>query len=163
MRHRIINTPTGPFAIIQHDDDSLATTWINRDVQRSLKTSREDRSLQSDLSKRLTAFFKGNEVDFEDVPNPQGSAFFVKCWNACRRIKRGAVASYAELARSAGSPDAFRAAGQAMRNNRLPIIIPCHRVIAASGRLHGFSGSCDAEGAELAVKRMLLKLEGREG
>ena len=59
-----------------------------------------------------------------------------------------------------GRGSAARAAGQAMRRNRLPIIIPCHRVVSAAGRLHGFGGSCDQAGPALAVKRALLRMEG---
>ena len=55
---------------------------------------------------------------------------------------------------------AARAAGQAMRSNPLPIIVPCHRVIASDGRLHGFSGSRDAKGRELRTKHELLAHEG---
>ena len=84
-----------------------------------------------------------------------------RCWEACRSIPRGETRSYGELATMAGGrANAARAAGQAMRRNRLPIIIPCHRVISASGGLHGFSGSCDQGGPALAVKRALLQMEG---
>ena len=60
----------------------------------------------------------------------------------------------------AGSgPGASRAVGQAMRRNPLPVIVPCHRIIAASGRLYGYSGSVDPAGRALAIKRSLLDLE----
>ena len=84
-----------------------------------------------------------------------------RCWEACRSIPRGETRSYGELATMAGERgNAARAAGQAMRRNRLPIIIPCHRVISAAGGLHGFSGSSDQAGPALAVKRALLQIEG---
>jgi methylated-DNA-[protein]-cysteine S-methyltransferase len=60
----------------------------------------------------------------------------------------------------AGSgPGAARAVGQAMRTNPLPVIVPCHRIVAADGHLHGYSGSVDVAGSELAIKRSLLNLE----
>ena len=126
-----------------------------------LGDSREDRSLLPDLSRRLSAFFKGERVSFSDIATPEASEFFARCWDACRKIKRGQTRTYAELAEMAGSTaSAARAAGQAMRNNPLPIIIPCHRVIGSGGKLHGFGGSCDASGTELGIKAALLEMEG---
>lgn len=164
MRHRILNTFTGPFALIEHSDGSLATTWINDGVRHTLKESRIVARLLPDLSRRLKAYFAGDDsVEFDDVPTPSsggGGEFFRACWDACRRIPRGETRTYGELAELAGStPAAARAAGQSMRTNRLPIIIPCHRVIASGGHLHGFAGSCDADGDELAIKRALLRME----
>lgn len=70
-----------------------------------------------------------------------------------RAIPRGAIATYAEIARRAGRPRAFRAVGNTMRTNPIPIIIPCHRVIGTDGSLTGFAGDLD-------MKRRLLALEG---
>lgn len=160
MRHRIIDTPTGLFAIIQQDDGSLGTTWVNAGTRRALRASRLDPNLVAVLARKLKRYFAGHEVDFTDVPTPSGPEFFAACWNACRRIKRGRTVSYAELAQLAGSsPSAARAAGQAMRRNPLPVIVPCHRVVGADGKLHGFGGSCDVHGRELGVKLALLRME----
>jgi methylated-DNA-[protein]-cysteine S-methyltransferase len=70
----------------------------------------------------------------------------------CARIPRGEVASYAEIARRVGKPLAFRAVGNTMRINPIPIVIPCHRVVGSDG-IGGYGGG-------LAVKRQLLALEG---
>ena len=70
-----------------------------------------------------------------------------------QRIPRGRTISYKELAQRAGSPKAFRAAGQANGRNPIPIIVPCHRVIAADGTLGGYASGLDR-------KRWLLKHEG---
>ena len=113
------------------------------------------------MAARFEQYFAGELVDFGDVPTPTGSPFMRRCWEACRSIPRGETCSYGQLATMAGGQgNAARAAGQAMRRNRLPIIIPCHRVISAAGHLHGFSGSCDEGGPALAVKRALLQMEG---
>ncbi len=71
----------------------------------------------------------------------------------CARIPRGQVATYGELAKRVGRPGAFRAVGNAMHTNPIPIVIPCHRVLGANGSLTGFGGGLD-------VKRRLLELEG---
>ena len=161
MRHKLFETFTGPFALYVDDEGEMGTTWMNAQVRSMLRESCEDRSLLPDLSRRLRAYFDGECVDFSDVECPQAGDFFMRCWTVCRAIKRGQTRTYGELASLAGStPAAARAAGQAMRNNPLPIIIPCHRVIGSGGKLHGFGGSCDAAGAELGVKSALLKMEG---
>jgi O-6-methylguanine DNA methyltransferase len=74
---------------------------------------------------------------------------------AALQIPRGQVYTYADIARKIGNPKAVRAVGQALGRNPIPIIIPCHRVIAANGKLGGYSG-----GGGLATKRKLLVLEG---
>lgn len=161
MRHRILDTCTGPFVIILYEDGRLVTTWMNDNVRAMLAGSREDAKLLADLSDRLVRYFAGEAVDFSDVPTPWGSDFYRRCWDACRRIPRGQTISYGELAIRAGSTSgAARAAGQAMRNNPLPVIIPCHRVVGSDRQLHGFGGSCDQNGSELGTKRILLELEG---
>ena len=161
MRHRIIDTFTGPFALIQDQDGELATSWLYPEFQVTLAASHHDPRLLPDLARRLARYFNGKDVDFSDVPLPSGAEFFQKCWEACRNIPRGKTRGYGELARAAGGDHAAaRAAGQAMRRNRLPIIIPCHRVIAADGRLHGFAGTSDRESPELGIKYALLRMEG---
>ncbi len=92
-------------------------------------------------------------LDLADVP-----PFTLAALTACRSIPRGATISYAELARRAGNPKAARAAGQAMRRNPLPLIIPCHRVVGADGSLTGFAGGERA----LEMKRELLQAEGSQ-
>ena len=73
------------------------------------------------------------------------------------KIPYGETSTYGEIARRAGSPHAARAVGGAMAANPIPIIIPCHRVLAADGTLHGYAGG---QGAGLETKARLLKLEG---
>ncbi len=89
-------------------------------------------------------------IHLSDVP-----PFHRKVLMAARRIPYGRTLTYGELARRAGSPRAARAAGQAMAHNPVPLIVPCHRVVAAGGGLGGFGGG-------LSLKRRLLALEGVE-
>ncbi len=164
LRYRVIETPTGPFALIQEADGRLWTTWLElrNDAKHALPSKAiRDQALLEELAARFERYFAGEMVDFGDVPTPNGSPFMRRCWEACRSIPRGETHSYGKLATMAGGRgNAARAAGQAMRRNRLPVIIPCHRVISAAGHLHGFSGSCDQGGPALAVKRALLQMEG---
>jgi methylated-DNA-[protein]-cysteine S-methyltransferase len=78
--------------------------------------------------------------------------FAKKVYKAVLSISLGEVRSYKWVAKKCGSPSAFRAVGQALKNNPWPIIIPCHRVIASGGRIGGYSGG-------IGRKKKLLKLE----
>ena len=102
----------------------------------------------------LTKYFAGENPDFQALPlDLQGTDFQKRVWQELQRIPRGDTISYKELAQRAGSPQAYRAAGQANGRNPVPIIVPCHRVIAADGSLGGYSSGLDR-------KRWLLRHEG---
>lgn len=161
VRYRLIDTPTGPFALMVGADDTVRTTWIDPALSDTeLASMDHDPNLLEELAGRLVRYFNGEPVDFSDIPTPRTTPFRQRCLDACRRIPRGFTLSYAQLAAAAGAgPGAARAAGGAMRNNPLPIIIPCHRAIASDGTLGGFAGSSDINGMELNHKRFLLNLE----
>ncbi len=161
MRYRMIETPTGLFALLQSPDGRIGSTWIVDEDDPAVVDCECDESILSDLTQRVREYFAGRIVDFSDVPLPEGSEFFSRCWAACRTIPRGETRGYGELAEMSGAKAAAaRAAGQAMRRNPLPIIVPCHRVLATGGRLGGFCGSDDPQSRQLNVKRWLLGLEG---
>src|SRR6188474_3221137 len=84
-----------------------------------------------DLTERLQSYTAGIAEDFADIPLnlTHLSEFQTRVVRACRKIRRGRVRSYGELATAAGSPGAARAVGSVMAQNRFPIIVPCHRVI----------------------------------
>jgi len=111
------------------------------------------------LVNRLQSYSIGEEQHFDDVVLDLGhlSPFQTRVVRACRRISRGRVRSYGELAAAAGSPGAARAVGSVMAKNRFPIIVPCHRVVGAGKSLGGFSAR---DG--LNMKRRMLELEGAE-
>jgi O-6-methylguanine DNA methyltransferase len=113
------------------------------------------------LVEQLQGYFTGTFVGKFDVPLPRSTPFTSRCWEACRNIPYGSTISYAELASNANSPKASRAAGQAMRRNPMPIMTPCHRVVASTGKLHGFAGETNPNSEELRRKRFLLDLEHR--
>ena len=112
----------------------------------------------ADLRDRLARYFDGADVGFGDIALDFRDApdFQRKAWQACRAIPRGETRTYKWLADRAGSPNAPRAAGQTMARNRIPIIVPCHRVIGSDGSLRGF-GSGDTR---IDLKWRLLELEG---
>lgn len=102
----------------------------------------------------LHKYFTEGATDFAGLPlDLKGTPFQLKVWQELRRIPRGRAISYRELAQRVGSPKAYRAVGQANGRNPIPIIVPCHRVIAADGSLGGYASGLDN-------KRWLLKHEG---
>lgn len=105
---------------------------------------------------RLQAYANGEEVDFSDVriDDRHLTDFGRKIVRACRRIPRGKTRGYGELAAKCGSPGAARAVGQVMARNRFPLVVPCHRVLAAGGLIGGFSAP-----QGLTMKRRLLAIE----
>jgi len=107
-----------------------------------------------DLAAKLQAYLRGQRVDFTDALDLYGATDFQhRVWRTARQIGYGQTRSYRWLAGCLGRPEAARAVGQALARNPLPIIIPCHRVVATSGRLGGFSGGVE-------TKARLLHLEG---
>ena len=107
-----------------------------------------------EVRRQLDAYFGGTRHNF-DVPIDWRlvRGFAGDVLRATARIPFGAVSSYREIATEAGSPNAYRAAGNALGSNPIPIVVPCHRVLHAGGGLGGYTGGLDR-------KRFLLRLEG---
>lgn len=102
---------------------------------------------------QLGEYFAGRRRSFDLELAMHGTAFQLATWRALQAIPWGTTLSYAQVARAVGSPRAMRAVGGANGANPLPIVVPCHRVVAADGTLGGYSGG-------LANKRWLLAHEG---
>ncbi|MBO4649320.1 MAG: methylated-DNA--[protein]-cysteine S-methyltransferase [Lentisphaeria bacterium] len=102
---------------------------------------------------QLLEYFRGERKTFDLPLDPAGTAFQRKVWRELERIPFGTVATYGEIAARTGRPKGARAVGQANHCNPIPILIPCHRVVAAGGMLGGYGGGT-------ALKIRLLELEG---
>ncbi len=114
----------------------------------------EDARPFRELFSIFDSYFADGRVEFDLPLDVCGSAFTEAVWGVLSSVPAGEVISYATAAARAGSPGAARAAGTACAGNPLPIIVPCHRVIRADGKLGGYSGG------GIGIKRALLKLEG---
>ena len=161
--YEIIDTDWGPFVCISTDRGLKGTLLperhaavVEQEVVRRWPGAKRARSCSADLRRRIRDYVRGRAVAFDaELDLSDLTEFRRRVLAACRRIPYGQVASYADLARAAGQPNAMRAAGSAMANNPLPLIVPCHRVIRTDGTLGGFSSP---QGVEL--KRRLLRHEG---
>ncbi|MGH7152301.1 MAG: methylated-DNA--[protein]-cysteine S-methyltransferase [Acetobacteraceae bacterium] len=143
-----LHSPIGDLTLSQADDAIVALDWgWGRDQQET--------ALLREARTQLFAYFDGELPDFDLPLSPHGTPFQQRVWAALREIPYGATRSYADLAHALGT--APRAVGQATAANPIPILIPCHRVVATGG-LGGYSG-----GEGLATKRALLDLEDRVG
>ena len=164
-QHRFIETRWGTCGYVAGPDGLVASYLPEPDrdtiagrIARDHPGSVEHRKLLPDLAAALTAFFEGRPVTFDLRLDLSGhSSFRRRVLEACRNIPRGQTATYADLARDAGSPRATRAAGSTMAHNPLPPIVPCHRVIRSDGSVGGFSSPSGIE-----QKLRLLELEKAE-
>lgn len=109
-----------------------------------------------DLIEKLRLVAAGEPVMFHGVKIDDGhlTTFGRRIVAACRRIPWGRTSSYGDLAAACGSPGAARAVGQVMAKNRYPLVVPCHRVLGAGGKIGGFSAP-----GRLGTKRRLLEME----
>lgn len=108
--------------------------------------------LLKQAASQLTEYLEGRRTACSLPLNPLGTQFQQKVWKALQDIPYGETCTYKDIAKAVDSPNAFRAVGMANRNNPLPILIPCHRVIGADGSLTGYAWG-------LEKKEFLLSLE----
>ncbi len=151
-RRAVIKTPFGPLSAWWHRDGSLRVEWGQPTGPSTV------RPLPPRFLARLARAAAGERALFDDIDTPAGTPFQRRCWEVARRIPRGRTLTYAEVAKRAGAPGAARAVGQAMRRNPLPLVVPCHRVVATGG-LGGYAGTSRGSDARCRLKAALLELE----
>jgi methylated-DNA-[protein]-cysteine S-methyltransferase len=157
------HTPLGWCAMLGRGSQLRALSFCHRNSDVALASL--DQKLAAEarrsawnrrLAQRIAAALEGEVDEFTDVEVDLDhlTPFSRRVAAACRRIPWGETRAYGELAAKAGRPAAARAVGRVMSQNRTPLIVPCHRVIASGGRLGGFSAP-----QGVALKRRLLTLE----
>ena len=102
---------------------------------------------------QLEQYFAGRRKTFELPLAPEGTAFQLKVWQALQEIPYGETRSYGQIARAVGNEKAARAVGMANNQNPISIIIPCHRVIGADGKLVGYGGGLERKACLLELER----------
>ena len=147
-----VDTSKGEFIITFNEAGIYEVLFPERTLAEKIETAKLP---WPNLSDDLKRYFDGEAVDWSEYTLDYGGygRFSAALLKEVSKIPWGQVCSYREAAEQAGSPLAWRAAGQALAANRHPIIVPCHRVIGSNGKLGGFSGPA-------GWKEMLLKLEG---
>ena len=156
---RSIQTDDGEFIALYSDKGLAGLNFPGDSVHRSSRIPESKRSSQIDswhrsTSRALKQVLAGREPDELPVFDlSRGTDFQRRVWNALRRISAGHTQSYSEIARMIGQPESVRAVGGACGANPIPVLVPCHRVLAAHRKIGGFSAGLD-------WKRKLLEREG---
>jgi methylated-DNA-[protein]-cysteine S-methyltransferase len=160
----IIETPIGTLAVGRRDG-RLAVDWlVDGDDAAAKSPAAELRVDPADpepaaIADAIRAYFAGDGAALARIPTGAGTDFQRRVWDACRTIPAGETRTYGWIAGQLGGGHALcRAVGQALRRNPLPIVVPCHRVVAEGG-LGGYAG--DRTGELARIKRRLLAFEAR--
>jgi methylated-DNA-[protein]-cysteine S-methyltransferase len=152
-----IPSPVGRLLLAATEDGALQVLAFQdgRKAHEPDPAWREDAAPLAEVIRQLCAYWAGDLQDFDLQLAPQGTPFQLTVWKALCAIPYGTTISYGELARRIGNVNASRAVGLANGSNPIAIIIPCHRVIGANGKLTGYGGG-------LSIKQKLLALEQRQ-
>lgn len=159
-----IPTPLGPAVAVVNDDNALVQLSLHRgteapDAAPLLVHGAQviwDAARLAQVAAQLGEYFCGQRTEFDLPLAPRGTPFQRHVWDALRQVPYGTTLSYKQLAQCVGSPAACRAVGGASGKNPVWIVVPCHRIVGASGLLTGYAGG-------LAAKQHLLALEGAQG
>ena len=143
-----IDSPLGPLALVS-DGEFL----IGLDIGTRVPQPSSDAVIEL-ATRQLDEYFAGKRTTFDLPLKAQGTAFQQSIWSALQDIPYGQTTSYGELGSAVGKPGSARAVGGAVGANPLPIVIPCHRVLASDRRITGYSG-----GEGIPTKEKLLGLE----
>jgi methylated-DNA-[protein]-cysteine S-methyltransferase len=142
---RSLHSPVGDLTVSEEDGVIVALDW-------GWARDQSDTPLLREAANQLNDYFDGTRTDFDLPTAPAGTPFQIAVWRAMQAIPAGSTRTYGDIAKELGS--AARAVGMACGANPIPVIIPCHRILAAAG-LGGYSGD-----GGLDTKRALLRLEG---
>jgi len=142
--------------VLVGDETGLRHLHFPDDHARVNAEAVEDPKRFTDALEQLDVYWSGEEIEFDLPLAPRGTPFREKVWDALRGVPYGTRVGYGEIARRVGKPSAARAVGGACGSNPLPILIPCHRIVGASGALTGFGGG-------LPIKKKLLAIESQTG
>jgi methylated-DNA-[protein]-cysteine S-methyltransferase len=147
-----MDTPVGHL-VLESDGDVLIGIWLPAQASTTRGDGHDAPPVLKDTATQLEEYFAGERTGFDVPMELDGTAFQKEVWRELTRIRYGETISYGELARRVGRPKGPRAVGQANGKNPIPIIVPCHRVLASNG-IGGYGGG-------LPMKRALLAVEGR--
>jgi methylated-DNA-[protein]-cysteine S-methyltransferase len=156
--YKFMESPVGKLKLVASNKGLVAVLWENDNPHRVRLTDlTEDANhpMLQQAERQLQEYFAGKRKSFAIPLDMKGTPFQRSVWEALLAIPFGETRTYGELAKQLGTPTASRAVGAANGRNPVSIVVPCHRVIGASGKLTGFAGG-------LETKAQLLSLESRE-
>lgn len=140
-------TVLGVVTFVEEGGALLAVT-----THRSYEGIEQETALIKEAYQQLSEYLKGERKEFDLPLNPKGTDFQKRVWRALCDIPYGETRSYKQIAKAVGNSKAVRAVGMANNRNPITIVVPCHRVIGADGKLVGYGGG-------LEMKEFLLRLE----
>ncbi len=167
-KYVIFKTRWGFFGLLADDKSILHTVLPTRrfkDTKRYLlvgmfQETKRDLNLCPAMRKSIKAYYEGSYIDFKKAQfglnRKKLTDFSKKVLNACRQIPFGQTLTYSQLAKRAGFPQAARAVGSVLARNQLPLLVPCHRVVRADGKIGEFSAAGGSE-----TKKKMLEFEKR--
>jgi methylated-DNA-[protein]-cysteine S-methyltransferase len=149
-----IDTPVGKLMLAGCSDHGLRyiAFQCGKDAMAPRPEWRESAQPLRTAGRQIREYFEGKRTSFDLALHPKGTPFQTAVWKALVNIPYGETRSYGDIARAIGRPTAVRAVGLANGRNPLPIVVPCHRVVGATGKLVGYGGG-------LHVKQALLDHE----
>lgn len=154
----LVSSPLGELLLLG-DGQALTGLYMNpheRFAQQIESEWSRDPAALREAAEQLGAYFAGELRQFTFPLAPKGTAFQRTVWRALTAIPYGRTATYGEIARNIGQPNASRAVGMANNRNPISIVVPCHRVIGANGAMVGYGGG-------ISRKESLLRLERGAG
>ncbi|HVU77437.1 MAG TPA: methylated-DNA--[protein]-cysteine S-methyltransferase [Gaiellaceae bacterium] len=156
VRYDVFESPVGELHLAQTDRGLCRISYVGDDWEDVLARQFGVRVLRSPLDevrRELDEYFEGERKAFDLPIDLRVAPFHADVLRELARVPYGQTDTYGSLARKAGRPGAARAVGTVMNRNPIPIVLPCHRIVGASGALVGYAGG-------LEVKQRLLQLEG---
>lgn len=143
-------SPSGTFYLVMELEED---TIIDLGFCPAQKPSIPESELEKEIFRQLDAYFEGQSQEFELPFFATGTVFQLTVWEELLKIPYGETISYAELAARIGRPKAYRAVGGALHHNPVALLVPCHRVLGAKGKLTGFAGGTEVKAALLELER----------
>ena len=155
FHYKVIDSPVGPITLVASETALVSLTWGKALAKLEFSECKNEHkhSIIKTAEIQLEEYFTGGRTTFDIPLDPKGTEFQKRVWEELSKIPYGQTITYGEQAKRLGRPKSARAVGAANGKNPIGIVIPCHRVIGASGSLTGFAGGIE-------TKRQLLAIEG---
>ena len=158
--HALLDSPVGPLTAVTDDGRSLVGLWFTdaRHLPDPSRYGTRDDTVLPDLREQLDEYWAGRRRRFEVALATVGTPFQQQVWQALLDVPYGSTCSYGDLAVAVGRPTAVRAVGAANGRNPVCIVVPCHRVVGATGALTGYSGGVERKRALLDLEQQRARL-----